>query len=230
MIRMSIVAALGLICLSASVLAQTPDVNNWCRAGFFTTDSDEFRIAVAAGKKNEHIYFYNDFEDDCPGKESCRAKAYLVPGDRMVISRSFGNFGCAWFSPAKGSPTVGWVKLANLKFSNRVLKTPLTAWLGEWRFAENHIKFTHNKLAGFLNVSGDALWRGQGDNVHVGELDDRVQPVGNMLKVGESETDEFACKATMRLIGEFLVVADNMRCGGFNVSFSGVYRRTRRYN
>jgi hypothetical protein len=54
-------------------------------------------------------------------------------------------------------------------------------------------------------------------------------PDGNVLKIGENDTDEFACKVTMRLIDEFLVVIDNLKCGGANVSFSGVYRRTRRY-
>lgn len=221
--------ALILVCYSASLFGQTPEVENWCRAGLFTQESADFRIAEATGKKNDNIFFYNDFETDCPGKESCRGKAYVVPGDRLIVSRSFGDFGCAWFEPAEGLPRIGWIKLASLKFSNTLTKAPLTAWLGEWRYADNSIKFTHNKLAGFLNVTGDALWRGAGDNVHIGELDERVEPNGNTLKVGATETDEFACKVTMQLIGEFLVADDNMRCGGANVTFSGVYRRTRRY-
>ncbi len=103
---------------------------------------------------------------------------------------------------------------------------PLASWLGDWRYGENTIRFTNNKLAGFLNVTGDALWRGLGDNVHVGEMDERVEPRLNIVKVGESSTDEHECKVTLRLVGEFLVVHDNMRCGGMNVSFSGVYRRS----
>ena len=210
--------------------AQTVEVENWCRAGFFTSETDNFRLAVATGKSGDRIYFYNDFEDDCPGKESCRAKAYVVPGDRLIVSRTYKDFGCVWFTPGKGVPTIGWIKLADLKFANAVTTKPaLSSWLGEWNYADNHIKFTHNKLAGYLNAAGDALWRGVGDNVHVGELDDRVQPVGNVVKVGESDTDEYSCKATMRLIADFLVVNDNGNCGGANVTFSGVYRRTRRY-
>ncbi|MBA3352325.1 MAG: hypothetical protein H0U23_07870 [Blastocatellia bacterium] len=60
MIGKLLVAVLVLFCLSAAVFAQTPEVENWCTAGFFTI----LRIAVAAGKKNDQIYFYNDFEDD----------------------------------------------------------------------------------------------------------------------------------------------------------------------
>jgi hypothetical protein len=220
---------IALLCLSASaVFPQTPEVDNWCRAGSFTRESNAFQIYTTTGKPKDRAYFYNDFEDDCPGNERCRSKAYVVPGDRLVVSRTFGNFGCAWFAPAKGLPTVGWIKLSNLR-SYPFPEPRVSAWLGEWRYAENSIKFTNNKLAGYLNVTGDALWRGVGDNVHIGEIDDRAMPDGNVLKIGENDTDEFACKVTMRLIDEFLVVIDNLKCGGANVSFSGVYRRTRRY-
>ncbi len=211
---------------AVSAVGQTAEVDNWCRGGFFTRESDNFRIAAAVGKRNERVHFYNDFEDDCPGKESCRAKSYIVPGDSVVISRTHGEFGCAWFAPAKGSPTVGWLKLSSIKFAPPPKAPTLSAWLGEWRYAENNINFTNNKLAGWVNVTGDALWRGVGDNVHIGEIDDRAEPVGALLKVGERDSDEFACKATMRLMGEFLIVNDNLKCGGANVTFSGVYRKS----
>ena len=38
--------------------------------------------------------------------------------------------------------------------------------------------------------------------------------------------DDLDCRARMRLIGPYLLVADNGQCGGLNVSFSGAYRRT----
>ena len=219
--------ALALVAV-LSATAQDPEVENWCRAGFFTKESDNFRIAVAAGKRSDRVYFYDDFEDGCPGKESCRAKAFVVGGDRFVVSRTYKNFGCAWFAPAKGMPTIGWIKLENLKFIDGFAKPTLSSWLGRWRYAENSIHFTNNKLAGWLNVTGDAIWRGVGDNVHIGEIDDRAVPNGNTLKVGERDADEFSCKATMRLVGEFLIVNDNLYCGGANVSFSGVYRKAGR--
>jgi hypothetical protein len=122
--------------------------------------------------------------------------------------------------------TVGWVRLTSLNFAEPLPNPPLSAWLGEWRYAENTLKITNNKIGGFLNVVGDALWRGVGDNVHIGEVDDRAEPAANVMKLGENDPDEYACKVTLRLVREFLVVSDNMKCGGANVSFSGVYRRT----
>jgi hypothetical protein len=227
MLRPSAVFA-ALLLLSLMAVAQTVETENWCRGGFFTTETDNFRIATVTGGAKSRIYFYDDFEDGCPGKETCRSKAYLVPGNRVVVSRSYSGFGCAWYAPVKGSPTVGWIKLESLKLADISGQPRLSDWLGEWRYAANSIKFTSNKLAGYLNVTGDALWHGLGDNVHIGELDDRAAPVGNLLKIGDTDTVEYACKVAMRLIGEFLVAADNMKCGGVNVSFSGVYRKSRR--
>jgi hypothetical protein len=43
--------------------------------------------------------------------------------------------------------------------------------------------------------------------------------------LGENETDEYECKVSIRKVGKYLVVADNMQCGGANVSFSGVYQK-----
>jgi hypothetical protein len=62
-----------------------------------------------------------------------------------------------------------------------------------------------------------------GDNVHIGELDHSAKPSLNKLKLGETDDDEFACKVAMQLVGKFLIVSDNLNCGGANVTFSGVY-------
>ncbi len=198
---------------------------NWCRGGSFAFDSEEFSLGTVIGKKGTRIYFHDDASDECPVSEKCRGKAYLVPGDKVVIARTFQKFACSWYSPAKGLPTVGWIKAADLRITNPNPNPPVSAWLGDWSYSANTISFTHNKLAGYLNVTGEAFWKGFGDNIHIGELDDRAKPAGNQLKVGERETDGYACKATIRLINNFLVVRDNMNCGGVNVTFSGVYRK-----
>ena len=227
MMRAILVVLLGLITTSAG-LAQGIEDDNWCRAGFFTRDNNTFRIAVVSGKPSDRIYFYNDYEDNCPQAESCRAKTYVVPGDKVVMSRYFGDFACVWFTPVKGSPTIGWIKSRSLKLSEEPQFAPaLSAWLGEWRYAESVIRFTNNKLAGFLNVTGDALWRGTGDNVHVGEIDDRASPERGVLRIGHNAPEDSVCKVEMKIVEEFLIVTDNMKCGGANVSFSGVYKKAR---
>lgn len=211
--------------ISGTVFAQVDgNPENWCRPGVFTVDAEAFSVGTAKGAKNTRIYFYNDDESDCPGNERCRSKAYLLPGDQVLVSRSRGNFSCVWYTPVKGSATVGWVRTDSFRFIEASANPALSAWLGEWKYGENTINFTHNKLSGWLNVTGDAYWKGVGDNIHIGELDGRVEPENGKTEYSDGD-DEYDCKATMRLVGSFLVVKDNNRCGGANVTFSGVYRR-----
>jgi hypothetical protein len=102
------------------------------------------------------------------------------------------------------------------------------AWLGEWKFDDNRIEFTENKLPGFLNVTGSATWVGANPgNVHVGELDGRYKPQNGWIEYSDGN-DEFDCRVRLRLLGGYLIVADNLKCGGVNVTFSGIYRRKRK--
>lgn len=198
--------------------------DNWCRDGFFTRDSKEFKIGIVKGTR---AYFYGDDKDICPEGAACRRKAYLVPGNEVIVNRVRGDFACAWFSPLKGLPTVGWLKVSDLAISSRARNNGTRAWLGEWVYEDNGIEFTDNKLAGFLNVTGNATWIGLNDNVHVGEIDGRYAPENGVIDYSDGD-DEFDCKMTMRLLGRYLVVADNLKCGGLNVSFSGIYTKKRR--
>jgi hypothetical protein len=225
MIRRSIALFSLLLLLVFTAAAQREgNPENWCRGGSFPLDSETFSIGTVKVAK---AFFYNDFKDDCPTSESCRERSYVVKGNKVVVARTFKGFACSRFISAKRASTTGWIKASMIDVTEADPKPKLSAWLGDWRYADNSISFTENKLPGNLNVTGNAFWKGLGDNIHIGELDGRSEPKGNILKFGESDTDEFACKATMHLVGKFLVVADNMRCGGANVTFTGVYRKER---
>lgn len=218
----------GLVLLALSANAQiegNPD--NWCREGFFTRDSSDFSIGIVKGAKGSRTYFRNDNSDNCPESSECQSKAYLVPGDRVVINRTRGSFACAWYAPSKGAPTVGWIDLNSLDRRTMPIVAGVSPWLGEWKYALNTINFTNNKLAGYLNLTGNAYWKGVGDNIHIGELDGRYQPKNGVIEYSDG-AGEYDCRASLRLVGEFLIVADNMNCGGVNVSFSGVYIKKNR--
>ncbi len=62
-----------------------------------------------------------------------------------------------------------------------------------------------------------------GDNIHTGEVEFEAAPNGNFLTLEENED---LCSVTLRLVGDYLVVSDNLKCGGVNVTFNGVYRKT----
>ena len=217
---------LFLVCSAYAQLDGNP--RNWCREGFFTRDSETYVIASVVGTPRSRVYFFSDQSDDCPGDPSCATKAYVVPGNQLVVGRSFGKFSCSWYMSKKGYATVGWVETAALKQIPIRPSPKFSAWLGEWKYGDNQITFTENKLSGYLNVTGDAIWKGTGDNVHIGELDGRFQPTKGTLKYSDGD-GLYDCKASMELLGNFLIVADNMHCGGANVSFSGVYRLSKRY-
>ena len=195
---------------------------NWCRNGFFPRESENYRLAKIKGKKGEKIYFYGD-EKDCPNGKNCRQKSYLIPNDEIIVSRTFGNFACSWFQPKKGSETVGWIAVNNSQFVEANENFDGKNWLGKWNYYDNSIEINKSEKTAFYKITGNAFWKGLGDNIHIGELDGEAKPQGNLLKIGENSIDEYECGVTLRLVGKYLIAFDNFNCGGANVTFSGVY-------
>ena len=211
--------------LALPALAQVEgNPENWCRDGFFTRESQDFKIGKVTSPRT---YFHSDEKDECPEGAACGRKAYLVRGNEVLVNRVRNGFACAWYTPATGCPTVGWLKVSDLDISVPAKAAGTMVWLGEWVFEGNGIQFTDNKLAGFLNVTGSATWKGLGDNVHVGEIDGRYAPESGVINYSDGD-GEYDCKMTMRLLGGYLIVADNLKCGGVNVTFSGVYTKRKK--
>src|SRR5687768_11125520 len=219
--------ALGLLlltCFAAPLAAaQEPGANpaNWCRNGAFTRDAEEFRAARVTGRRGARAYFYGD-EEGCPGPPAkCRQKTYVVPGDEVVVSRAFGDWRCAWYQPARGPETVGWLAADRLSVAERTAAPAPARWLGAWGFYDNLLRLTRAKKAGALRVEGSATWKGAGaGNVHVGEVSGEAAPAGNVLRIVSDD-----CHVSLRLVGSYLIASDNKQCGGLNVTFDGVYRR-----
>jgi hypothetical protein len=215
---------LTLCCAAATAPAQDGgDPANWCRNGAFPRGSKEFGLARVRGEKGSRVYFYGE-EEGCPGPAAkCRLKAYLIPGDEVVTSRTFGDWVCAWYQPARGTETVGWLAADSLSTVATAGNAPLALWLGTWSFYANSLRVSRGRRVDVLSVGGDATWQGVNPgNVHVGELSGQGTPVDNVLKLGEDPED---CQATLRLVGPYLLVSDNKQCGGVNVTFDGVYRK-----
>lgn len=198
---------------------------NLCRNGHFPGYDTDFGLAVVNGRKNERAYFYDD-DRDCPNGKDCRRKAYIIPGDEVIVAREYGDYSCVWYEPAKGSETVGWIRTDRLE--KRKLKEPQRAdWLGEWEDGVSSITIRPGTGGNGFHVKGDSYWQGAVEgSIHIGELDYPGRLVGAVLE-SSSGDDEYDCRVRMRRIGGFLLVSDNKNCGGVNVSFDGVYRRTR---
>ncbi|QQS42336.1 MAG: DUF3298 and DUF4163 domain-containing protein [Acidobacteriota bacterium] len=192
---------------------------NWCRNGHFPSRADEFSIFKVNGDNKTRAYFYGD-DGDCPNGANCRKKAYVIGGDEIITAGTYGDFVCAWYQPAKGSETVGWIRMGDVR-PGYGDEGP-ASWTGRWEGQGNDITI-ESIGAGRLSVKGNAFWKGVGDNIHIGEIDDAGTPVDNVLNLGGS--DEYDCRVKMTRIGKYMIVTDNKQCGGVNVSFDGVYLR-----
>jgi len=218
---MKLISIIFLILFPAiQVFAQT-DENpaNWCRNGLFPRENVDFSLAKIKAKRGERVYFYSD-DENCPSGKKCQTKSYLLANNEVIVSRKFGNFACSWYQGKKGE-TVGWITLDKLEFQNLLQSTD--EYLGKWSFYDNSIEIKKTDKANIFNVTGNAFWKGFGDNIHIGELEGEAENIDGKLKYGEKDTGEYDCKATLDLIGKYLIVSDNLNCGGANVSFSGVY-------
>ena len=176
---------------------------------------------------------------NCPSNDAaCRLKAFLTPGDEALIEASDAPFACATYVSARGTETTGLLPREAIR--------PVTPeavasakWDGEWRRTE--AKIVLKTRGDVVKVSGNATYGAEDPErvkrgaVNSGELDGEAKPRGNTLAIGydpdksaELPTPEAAkdsCAARLSLYGRYLVVEDNLGCGGMNVSFSGVYVR-----
>ena len=183
----------------------------------------------------------------CPSENaSCQRKGFVVPGDEVLAGWTNNAYRCVvYLSPKakriKGQfpETNGYIPSANLQ-PVAVSVAKASDWAGKWsRSAEADIEITALP-DGTLKVMGQAAY-GSADPgrvargaVNVGEMEGERKPLGNMLAIGEDytdptkpwdETDRSECRARLQLFGRYLVVEDNVGCGGANVSFTGVYIR-----
>jgi hypothetical protein len=118
---------------------------------------------------------------DCPSaKSSCRLKAFLVPGDDVLVIARDGPYVCATFKSPQGVETSGWLPKAAL-----AILAPKTisaqAWDGKWRDgveAEIVLKSHGDEV----EVSGEASWGG----VHTGELEGNGKPRDRVNKLRQS--------------------------------------------
>lgn len=165
---------------------------------------------------------YDGFEQGCPALVArCRSKAYLVAGDLVVADApTRRGFMKVRFTDARGRTTWGFLPEAAL----RPAAVRPGSWVGEWRATEQGI--TIAPAGGRLRVEGQAVWGsldparvGRG-GVNSGEFSGAIGARKTAALVADGE-----CRVRLRLLGPYLLASDNRRCGGFNVTFNGVYRR-----
>jgi hypothetical protein len=176
----------------------------------------------------------------CPSAESaCQLKAFLVSRDEVLVSQTDGPYVCATYKAQNGIVTRGLLPSAALQI---IPPEPASAqkWEGQWR-RDSDAEILLKSHEDEVKVSGNATWGGSDRQrvkmgaIHTGELDGSGKPRGQLLAVGyDPDRTSFPppedaapdiCAAQLHLHGRYLLVEDNNRCGGLNVSFSGLYIR-----
>jgi hypothetical protein len=165
-----------------------------------------------------------------PGAAACTEPAhtpYVIPGDAVIVGARAGNAVCV-AKPNRQGATAGWVTEHQVALQPTP-PAPLSAWVGHWMLAGGDT-IDLKARGSALVVGGAACWpacnaSGKAARVpNVGELDGKATPAGGHLRLG-ADND---CAAEMWLVAPYLVVFDNLGCGGMNVSFTGIYQRAGR--
>lgn len=199
------------------------------------------QLARIAGKAARVNFVSNSGETpatkSCPSAApACRRAAFVVPGDTVLVDGIEGAYACATFVSPRGAETSGWLPASALEFRPAAASTAVADWTGEWRRIEATIKL---KPAGdSVEADGEASWgsldpqRVARGGVNTGEFGGSSRPRGNMLAFGEGYSGDRApedkgneCHVRLRLFGPYILAEDNMRCGGMNVSFRGIFAR-----
>lgn len=225
--------------LPAAALAEPGEGD--CRRESFTA-GEPLEAALVRNEGTRLPFVKNAADQEgCPAAaETCRERAYLVPGNGVIAGRSHQGFRCAIYIASNGQARAGWLPAAGL-ITLPAAHDPDFA--GKWRAGPEQ-SMDIRRDGGDWRLDGQATYGAQDPErlrrgaVNIGEVSATVPragvdgPTRLAFTVGDDGTlpydkgDESACRMRMQLVGPWLVVTDNLRCGGANVTFTGIYRRT----
>ncbi len=174
------------------------------------------------------------------GLEACRRKAYVQPGDVVLLGDVYDATACATYVDKSGRATSGIIKGNTVGPVRGVDDKSSRALTGRWVREEAEIRITAK--GNTITVKGDATYGAKDPQrvargaVNSGTLDFTVESASNRLSAGMTGADGAPavpkdkaaatdCQVDMIALGPYLVVKDNMQCGGLNVSFAGIYRK-----
>ncbi len=196
---------------------------------------------IAADKPR--TYFLKSAYDDavCPAdSDACRQKAYLIPGDLILLGKNFSDktsasYTCVAYEKAepKSRWSSGWLPTASFTKVQPAPAPSRADWLGHWTHAAGDIDITGAKEGGKdgVTIHGETFYQAA-QNVHTGVIDAVAKPENGLLQFADDGSvafdkakDNAECLVRMQRTGELLVVEDNNGCGGVMVTFTGFYKR-----
>lgn len=236
--RGMIVAALWAV-LTVAASAQDCVVVSWAM------ESVEDGVLYEVNDDVDRAHFYKSDSEDagCPFQRDCRRRGFVVGGDSVMVVASDERFACALYvgGPPKYAMTAGWIETALLS-ERRPRDYDAEDFLGRWGYGEFHEIEITDATDGMVHISGEALFGAEDPErlargaVNLGSLDSFVPEDdseiaftidwdGMVQEYAYGEPGDNLCRVRMHRDGPYLVVQDNHRCGGMNVTFTGLYRR-----
>ncbi len=183
-----------------------------------------------------HTFFVKNVSDDasCPAdNDACLAKAYLVPGDLVLVGKTHGAYTCVSYQSAadrKQNWTNGWISAAAMTPVMPASASMPSDWVGGWVHAGGEIDIRAGKK-GSVIIHGEQVYPAAQD-VHNGVIDATAKPANGLLQFADDGSVPFdkaaadaTCLVRMQRIEALLVVEDNVQCGGVVVTFTGFYRK-----
>jgi hypothetical protein len=174
--------------------------------------SSQQQGSVTAGDPVKFIGPVYGQSANCQGA-SCTAHG----GVKGVLLHQSGSKVCVGL-PGKGklNTVFGWIPAARWR-STTSEPQPIDQWIGVWQNQSGKITIQRGDGTQ-LHVVGAGIWGG-GSNVHFGDFDITDTP-----QDGVFASESYGCQIAIRIMGDYLVAADNGRCGALNVRFNGMYR------
>ena len=205
--------------------------------------------SLAIVKPGDRARFVKGSEQaGCPSASAaCAARGFVVGGDPVVVSATAGDYACVSFTGPgpKAVSTSGFLPRARLGAPPQQPQlNASTAWAGTWQSGDEQTITIQAKPDGRIVIEGDATWGGHDPDrvkrgaVNAGNISAEVtiaDGVAAFTMDGDGATKPFdvklpddsgVCRVKLWRLGPYLVAADNLGCGGMNVTFTGVYRKT----
>lgn len=215
-----------LFALLMTITCACAEEDRFCPAGDFNQSTvPTTRIAtwhagvVTAGKPSQLRVTFDSSDSECVG-----TPCFASGGVAGVEVRQVGSSVCVGV-PQKGklATIFGWIPTSRWHATD---SSPQSAvrWVGVWQNETARIT-VRSKDDGQLDIKGHAV-RSLGPDGGNGEAYYGDFSITGKLDNGvvTANDDSDSCKVSVRIVGNYLVAADNGACGGIGVSFSGMYR------
>lgn len=237
------------LCLFGLLPADAQDGGRYCLTGPLAIGEEvPFRLLRVKDSepRTNFVADQDKSKPNCPGPaETCKRRGFLLPDDVVIAGPEKDGYNCVTYIARDVKKVKGKFPETNGFLPAHALSiVPLPVpkaedWIGTWsRTEEGEIKISAAP-GGTLRIDGEATFgandpgRVKRGAVNSGTLEGEATPKGNRIALGDGYDGTKSlgtvmggeCRARLRLYGRYLVVEDNMGCGGMNVSFIGVYVR-----